>query len=507
MSTPGPSRLSTTDLIGPVLIFLGGFLLAVAIALPTLFVDNLRTIPLSTDLTTTADSTGGASPAGTPSDPGATDGGATDGGATDSGATDSGATDGAPAAARILDRCSLNSPTARVVGADLTRQQRVVAVRPADARRVTLQAGTSVRAENVTVDDREVDPQAPRPGSDAATPAGAATCTDPTVTAVRDRVTINRTTALPDLTAPAGGQPGSSEIQYDSNAAPVAVPDRRGYTYLLPFDVSTTDHTFFDVTTRRSVPLRHTGEVTVHGRDAARFVADVPDTDLHQIRTGDAQSTPPTIITRPAGWFGLPGVDPAREVTATLHHRGSWELDVDTATGTILNARIVVDESYRQIDPSLPDHRVTNLSATFSYDETTQRRMSNRATALASPVTIWGRVIPLLAAIAGIAAIGAGLAIINPAWRPRRPRRRQDESGPEPGRQASDRPEPHGPHPDHPQTDRPQSDDPRADHLQPDRLQSDDHQNSPSRPERPASDRSRTEAPTSDPDADPPASS
>jgi hypothetical protein len=452
MSTPGPSRLSTTDLIGPVLIFLGGFLVAVAIALPTLFVDNLRTIPLSTDLTTTASSTGTVSGTGT------------------------GETNDTPAAARVLDRCSLNSPTARVVGADLTRQQRVVAVRPADARRVTLQAGTSIRAENLTVDDREVDPQAPRPGSDATTPAGAATCTDPTVTAVRDRVTINRTTALPDLTAPADGPPGSSEIQYDSNAAPVAVPDRRGYTYLLPFDVSPTDHTFFDVTTRRSVPLRHTGEVTVHGRDAARFVADVPDTDLHQIRNGDAQSTPPTIITRPAGWFGIPGVDPGREVTATLHHRGSWQLDVDTATGTILNARIAVDESYRQIDPSLPDRRVTNLSATFSYDEATQRRMSNHATALASPVTIWGRVIPLLAAIAGIAAIGAGLAIVNPAWRPRRlrrPRRRSGERDPEDGREVTDRPEADDPEADDPEPGRPAPSRPEADDPQPDRPQSD----------------------------------
>ncbi|MFW0794231.1 DUF3068 domain-containing protein [Gordonia sp. CPCC 205515] len=375
MSAP---RLSTSDLVGPVLIFLGGFLLAVALALPTLFVDNLRTIPLSTDVTTTAPST-----------------------------TDSeNAAD--PPTARVLDRCSLTEPSARVVPADLTRQQRFVAVQPSDADRVTLQAGTSIRIDRLTIDGRTVDPTAPRPGS-TRIPAGETACTDPTVSAVRDRVTLDRSTALPDLAGGANGQPGSSEIQYDSGAAPIHAPDRRGYTYVLPFDTSSSDHLFFDVTTRRTVPLRFAEETTVHGHDAARFIADVPDTDLHAIGNGDAQSTPPTIITRPASWFGVAGVDATRELTATLHHSGRWELAVDTATGTILDERITVLEEYRFIDTSLPDHRVTYLSATFAYDDKSQRAQVRRATALASPITVWGRVIPIIAAIAGVGAIVAGL--------------------------------------------------------------------------------------------------
>ncbi len=358
MPSPGPSRFSTGDLVGPLLIFVGGFLLAAALALPTLYVDTLRTIPLSTDVTTVAPAKG---------------------------------------TARILDPCSLDAPTARVVDAELTRQQRYVAVRPADADRVTLQAGTSIRAEH------------------DATP-----CTDPTITAVRDRVTLNRATAEPDLISGAGDQPGSSEIQYDSNTAPVRVPDRHGFTYLLPFDVTESDHVYFDITTRRAVPLRYSGETTVHGRDAARFVADIPDTDLHQIGSGSPDGTPPTMITRPAAWFGVPGVDPSREVTATLHHSGHVELAVDIATGTILDEQITVEQTYRFTDLTLPDHRLTNLQATFAFDDQTRRRQSERATALATPVTVWGRVIPILAAIAGVGAIAGGLIVINPAWRPRR---------------------------------------------------------------------------------------
>ncbi|MXP21935.1 DUF3068 domain-containing protein [Gordonia sp. HNM0687] len=391
MSSPGPhsvqtSRLQTTDLIGPVLLFVGGFLLAAAIALPTLLVDGLRTIPLSTDVTTTALSSGV----------------------------------GDADAAQMFDRCSLGTPTAQVVDAELVRQQRFVAVQPSDADRVTLQAGTSIQADQLRVDGREVDPQAPRAGSETEPPAGQAACTDPTVAAVRDRITLDRTTALPDL-GPSGGQPGSSEIQYDSNAAPIRVPDRSGYTYLLPFGVTDTEHIWFDVTTRRAVPLRPAGATTLHGRDATRFVADIPDTDLHQI-TGDAQSSPPTIITRPAAWFGVPDIDPARELTATLHHSGRTEIAVDTATGTILDQQITIEQNYRFIDTSLPDRRLTALSATFGYDNPTQARMSDRATSLGTPVTIWGRVVPILAAVAGLAFLAAGLTLITRGWPPRRPR-------------------------------------------------------------------------------------
>lgn len=383
-------RLSTRDLTGPLLIFVGAFLLAAALTLPTLFVDKLRTIPLSTDVTTTA--TTGASPSGDP--------------------------------ARILDRCSLATPSARIVDADITRQQRFVAVRPADARRVTLQAGTSMRVERLHIDGRTVDADAPRPGSAVPPAPGAEACTDPVLSAVRDRITLNRRTALPDL---AGG--GSSEVQYDSGSAPVRLPDRRGYTYLLPFGVSAVEHTFFDITTRRSVPLRPSGETTVSGHDALRFVAEVPDTDLHSLGNGvGLAGASPTSITRPAGWFGVPGIDPARELTANLHHQARWEIAVDAASGTLVDQRVTITEEYRLVGAGLPDHRITNVAATFGFDHKSQRRQVTHATALTSPITIWGRVVPILAAILGFAAVGAGLAFLMPerfrrlraAWSDRR---------------------------------------------------------------------------------------
>ncbi|MGW6034473.1 DUF3068 domain-containing protein [Gordonia terrae] len=379
---PEPHRWSAADLAGPTLIFVGAFLLAVTIALPTLLVGGFRTIPLSTDFTTVA----------TADD------------------------------ATIFDRCSLETRSARAVDADLVRQQRVVAVQPSDEHRVTLQAGTSIQAQALRIDGREVDPGDPRPGvgpggSQAGDPAQP--CNDATVNAIKDRVTLDRKNALPRLAAR-----GASEIQYDSGQAAVLVPDRRGVTYLLPFDTEPADREFFDAVTRTTVPLVYDGDTEVHGRDVDRFRAEVPDTDLARAALSRPVGTNVT-ITRPASWFGVG--DTSRPLTANLHHRSSWDLAVDPRTGTIVDATITVDEVYRFPDgtPGVPaDFELPHLRATFAYDEDTQTRMTDLADDLASPILIWGRLVPIGTAILGIVALVAGLVLTNPAWLPARFRRR-----------------------------------------------------------------------------------
>ncbi|MEY1673545.1 DUF3068 domain-containing protein [Gordonia sp. ABKF26] len=386
-SRPQPHRWSAADLAGPTLIFVGAFLLAVTIALPTLLVGGFRTIPLSTDFTTVA----------TADD------------------------------ATIFDRCSLETRSARAVDADLVRQQRVVAVQPSDEHRVTLQAGTSIQAQALRIDGREVDPGDPRPGVD---PGGsqaddpAQPCNDATVNAIKDRVTLDRKNALPRLAAR-----GASEIQYDSGQAAVLVPDRRGVTYLLPFDTEPADREFFDAVTRTTVPLVYDGDTEVHGRDVDRFRAEVPDTDLARAALGRPVGTNVT-ITRPASWFGVG--DTSRPLTANLHHRSSWDLAVDPRTGTIVDATITVDEVYRFPDgtPGVPaDFELPHLRATFAYDEDTQTRMTDLADDLASPILIWGRLVPIGTAILGIVALVAGLVLTNPAWLPARFRRRGAAGG------------------------------------------------------------------------------
>ena len=381
-----PSRWSTRDLIGPTLIFLGGFLVAAALALPTLLVPRLQVLPLSTDRTMVSTSVG----------------------------SNQNRADNSGASATILDRCSLHTPTARTLRASLVRQQRVVAVQPSDGRVVTLQAGTSMQADHIWLDGRKVDPDSARPGSEPDQKDAGSSCTSPTLSAVKDRITVSRTSALPDLGANSSGMRGNSEIQYDSNTAPVQVGGRGGYSYEFPFDISRDQHSFFDPISRRTVALVYRGDTEVNGRSAARFTAEVPDTDLAATQSGAAAGVPQTQITRPASWFGVGG-DASRELTATLHQSSSWELSIDTTTGTLLDQRVSIDQAYRiGGDPSLADFSLTNLHATFAWDSQTRTAMADDASRLGTPIVVWGTAVPIAAGIVGAAGIIVGILLIAP---------------------------------------------------------------------------------------------
>ena len=330
-------RFSGRELAGPTMIFVGAFLLSAAIALPALFVGKLQVLPLDTDDTIVARST---------------------------------------APAQVLDQCSLDAPAARVVTTEVTRQQRIVAVRPAGRSKVTLQAGTSLRADDKLND-----------------------CSDGTISAIRDRVTLDRQTAT-------FRRNGSSEIQYDDEQAPFQVSDRTGFTYAFAFDMPRRDAAFFDPVTRISVPLRYDGDASVEGAEAIRFVAEVPDTDLYERHSGADTAGRPTVIVRPASWFGLPGTTP---IALHLHHRSTWEISVDPDTGTILDERITIDERYRPATQPSGGFSLVNLVTTLSYTKHTRDAAVARARSLARPVTVWGRLVPIGAGVVGVLAVGAGV--------------------------------------------------------------------------------------------------
>ncbi|AVL98977.1 DUF3068 domain-containing protein [Gordonia iterans] len=341
-------RLSTRDLIGPVLVFFGALLVAVAFAIGPLVADGLRKVPLSVDQTWVSDGADGA---------------------------------------RALDRCSLQAPQARVVEARIQQQRRVVAVRPADADVVTLQAGTALGIDEYLIDGRPVDTE------DA--------CDETTITAMVDRVTLNRRTASPT---------GNSEVQYDDERAATVIDDRRGYTYLLPFGFDADRAEYFDPVTRQALPMTPTGSETMGGRDVTRFSVTVPLTDL-----GAAEQDPRAVITKPARWFGrFPGVGPTDELTATLQHRAQRELFVDTATGVLVAERAEISEVFRftpdlrERNRALADFALTNLEVTLSPDRQTVRESSEYASSRAWPVTVTTRVVPVVAGVLGAVLLVIG---------------------------------------------------------------------------------------------------
>ncbi|MFM9377127.1 DUF3068 domain-containing protein [Gordonia sp. VNK21] len=360
MADPRP-RLSTRDLLGPLVVFLGAVLLAGALAVGPLLGDGLRAVPMDTDQTAVADGSDGT---------------------------------------ELLDPCSLTAAHPRVVTGTVQQRRRVVAVRPADDRVLTLQAGTALGVDSYLVDGKRVSPET--------------ACGKPTLAATVDRVTVDRSTAAPT---------GESEIQYADDQAATVVDDRHGYTYLFPWEFDRSHLQYFDPVTRRSLPMRAEGTETMGGRTVVRLVVEVPETDLSTV-----QPDPRTVLTAPAEWFGgLRGVPSGEELTATLHHRAHRELFVDETTGVIVSETARIEETYRfpeaaaARDGSLRDYRLTALKTTLESDRQTVREAAELASSRSWPVTVVTLVVPIVAGVLG------GLLLVAGVWMLRR--RPDDRSG------------------------------------------------------------------------------
>nr|WP_283242167.1 DUF3068 domain-containing protein [Gordonia araii] len=265
-----------------------------------------------------------------------------------------------------FDRCSLDRPTAAMLPPRrLVRSQRVVAVRPADRRVATLQAGTIIRRDE--------------PSSTG--------CTDPTLVASLDRVTVDRVTGAPH---------GDSGVQTDSTRPAAVLTGRDGITYLFAPGTASRGHRFFDPVTRRSVPLKPIGRDTVNGRPVIRLRADIPDTNLAALPDADPRDR----LTKPGVWFGWPG----GEITADAHQHGSYTLWVDEQSGLIVDAEIAVRRDYRA-----GERRLTELDAVFRYDAKTRKSLAAAARTQARPAWLAGRIVPLVAVFGAVAAIAVAV--------------------------------------------------------------------------------------------------
>lgn len=108
------------------MLFVGMFLLTVAVVVPLALVPRLKVVPLDLDITTVAVS----EPAGLTPD------------------------DALPA--RVFDRCSVNELKLRVFDAHLTQQRRTVAIDPSDQDQVTLQSAQTVIIDRIQEGDEVV---------------------------------------------------------------------------------------------------------------------------------------------------------------------------------------------------------------------------------------------------------------------------------------------------------------------------------------------------------------
>lgn len=371
----GP-RMSARDLAGPVAIFFGVLLIVVAIALPLYYVGTLKKTPMDLDITSVADSQ-----------------------------AQQGVSESDALPAKIFNRCSLDAARAEVSDAKLTEQQRVLVVDPADANKATFQAGNSIRIDSYTNGDQTETPPAEGGEND---------CMTALLTATRDRITTNRTTAEPQIS---GG--GQSEVQVDAGENSVSLPDRKGLQYRFPFGVEKNDdYTYFDLTTRTTNPLKFVDETEINGINTYHFTQEVPETDLSTLTDANDQQLAGTSIDQPAGWYGgFEGYRNNEKVPASLVQTTTRDLYVDPVSGTIINDREHIQQSFKlNVGDDSPqemlDYRLTALDVVFSYNQSTQEQLATDAKDLGSPIKLWGRWIPIVVGIIGVVLLAAGIWLL-----------------------------------------------------------------------------------------------
>jgi hypothetical protein len=370
--------MSARDLLGPALIFLGALLVVAAIAMPFYLVGQLQKTPMDTDYTTvsTAQRTEGSSGS-------------------------------AALPAQILNRCSLTASRPEVSQAALTQQQRVVVVKPAGADRVTFQAGTSTRINQVQIAGETVTPSA-----DSTSGGG---CLGALLSATVDRVTTNRTSGAAALS---GG--GSSEVQVDASTKSISVPDRRGLQYKFPFGSSSGQrYIYFDLASRTTNPLTYVDSTEIAGVKVLHFRQQVPEANLAQLRDANDSTPAGTQLSQNASWYGgFPGIDNRQKLPADLYRTTTRDLYVEPESGTIVNDRERIQEYYKisgvsgDAPQALRDYKLTNLDVTFAYDQNTQQARASAAKDLSSPIKLYGRWLPIAFGIVGALALIAGIILL-----------------------------------------------------------------------------------------------
>lgn len=368
----GRSRLARV--IGPILIFLGALLITSAIAGPAYVAGKLKTIPLDTDLTTVARSEKQA---------------------------DSQADAQFPA--KSLDLCSIGKQKAVINDVQVTTQTRTLVTSPSDKSTMTVQSGMSMVVPSIKTKGE------PRHPELTGAIKNERPCDDGLVQAWLDRVSLDRETGLPTgKTSEATYAPGES-------TPAVKIADREGLQYRFPAGTTQDGgYKFFDLITRSNVPLEFVEEKEVSGTNTLHFRGQQDWTDLSTIRDGN-DATLGTVLTMPAGWWGIGGVDAKDDITLNRWAKTGVDLWVDPKSGIIVDQALHYQQQFRlpgQVAPNTPkpirDFSLDVFDTRQRWVEATVRSQAEAAKSAQNKIAIAKYVVPVAGGVLGLIALGLG---------------------------------------------------------------------------------------------------
>lgn len=368
----GRSRLARV--IGPILIFLGALLITSAFAGPLYVAGKLKTIPLDTDITTVAQS---EKPADSQAD--------------------------AQFPAKSLDLCSIGKPKAQVNDVSVKTQTRTLVTTPSDKSTMTVQSGMSMVVPSIKTKGEPKHPEL----------TGAAKnerpCDDGLIQAWVDRVSLDRESGAPTgKTSEATYSPGES-------APAVKLNDRKGLQYRFPAGTEQGgDYSFFDLITRKNVPLKFVEEKEVQGTNTLHFQGTQDWVDMSTVRDGN-DPTLGTVLTMPAGWWGIGGVDPKDDITLNRWAKTGVDLWVDPKSGVIVDQSLHYTQQFRlpaQVAPNTPkpvrDFKMDVFDAQQRWVDDTVQSQAAVAKSAQNKIAIAKYVVPIAGGVLGVIALGLG---------------------------------------------------------------------------------------------------
>jgi Porin PorA len=171
-------------------------------------------------------------------------------------------------------------------------------------------------------------------------------------------------------------------------------PRHQGLTLKFPFDTRKTTYQFWDGPAQRALPAAFTREEQLEGLTVYRFEQRIDRLDV-----GD-QEIPGTLAGDPA----------APSVQTNIIYSNTKILWVEPTTGIIVKAQ---QDAIQVLETQGGEQVLTLLDAVLTYDQATVSRNARDAASGANSLRLFGTILPLVALLLGLIAIGAGLVLLR----------------------------------------------------------------------------------------------
>ncbi|WP_040784743.1 DUF3068 domain-containing protein [Nocardia pneumoniae] len=327
----------TRRTVACLLVGLGALLIVAALMIPTYTVDKLAKTPLDLEITTIATNQPGED-------------------------------------SLVLDSKSLTAPegSAKVdTNVPLVSQRFLTVEDPADAEKMTVQAGQTLR---------RIDKQ-----GDTGL-----------LTAVIDRVTIDRKTGMPVSTEPNGSIAVTTTKEGESIADPV---QHTGLQYRFPIGTEKKTYPYFDLNVRKTFDATFVEETEINNMTVYHFQMSVPATNLW-----DVVQSPTNRLSLPAAKWGVEGGE--TPVTMTRYYTNTRDLWVEPQTGTVVKGG---EQLHLYYSRTADKPEVTALKSHIVFDENTVESQISVAKENIDKLSLYGRIMPIVLGVLGVIALIAGV--------------------------------------------------------------------------------------------------